>query len=241
VLRLLALVIALLVGAVALPSAAGAQAPAEDPTADQQWIEDELADEEDGDWVYDEEVSDPVAPAPATVPPPPAPAAPPAPPEPPAQPVPPALPPLVTRRTVPGKLARLRTDGKAAIPRQAPRAVKDIIAAANQIVGKPYKWGGGHARLIDRGYDCSGAVSYALIRAGLLASPLVSGGLTTYGERDAGRHVSVYANKGHVYMEVAGLRLDTSPFADPTGAKGPRWRVAIGRRAGFHARHPLGL
>src|SRR6478752_6962698 len=92
-------------------------------------------------------------------------------------PVTPVVPviPLVTTGTVAGKVAMLRTDGKAAIPRGAPKAVRAIIAAANQIIGKPYKWGGGHARLLDRGYDCSGTVSYALIRAGLLASPLVSG------------------------------------------------------------------
>ena len=223
-LRLLALLIALLLAAVALPAAAGAQAPVDEPTADQEWIEDELADD-DGEWIYEEEVADP---APITPP-----AAP--------QPLTPALPPLVKGRTVPGKIARLRADGKAAIPRNAPRAVKDIIAAANQIVGKPYKWGGGHARLIDKGYDCSGTVSYALIRAGLLLAPAVSGSLAKFGDKNPGRHVTIYANRGHVYMEVAGLRLDTSPIADPSGAKGPRWRYPIGRRAGFHARHPQGL
>ena len=150
-------------------------------------------------------------------------------------------PPLVTSATVPGSIARLRTDGRAAIPRGAPKRVRAIIAAANQIVGKPYKWGGGHARLVDRGYDCSGTVSYALIRAGLLGGPLVSGGFKRYGSAGAGRWVSIYANNGHVYMEVAGLRLDTSALADPRGGKGPRWRPAIGRRDRFKVRHPAGL
>ena len=145
--------------------------------------------------------------------------------------------PVPTGRTVKGKVAYVRADGKAAIPRGAPASVRRIIAAANLIVGKPYKWGGGHARLIDRGYDCSGAVSYALIRAGRLAAPLVSGGFTRWGAPGAGRWVSVYANAGHVYMEVAGLRLDTSAVGHPGGRSGVRWRPAIGRRPKFTARH----
>jgi hypothetical protein len=151
--------------------------------------------------------------------------------------------PLVTTATVPGKVAMLRTDGKAAIPRGAPKRVRAIIAAANQIAGKPYKWGGGHAKLVDRGYDCSGTVSYALIRSGtgLLAAPLVSGAFARWGAAGEGRWVSVYANKGHVYMEVAGLRLDTSAAGDFTGGKGVRWRPVTGRRKGFKARHPAGL
>jgi len=151
--------------------------------------------------------------------------------------------PLVTTATVRGTVAMLRTNGKAAIPRGAPKRVRAILAAGNQIVGKPYKWGGGHARLIDRGYDCSGTVSYALIRSGtgLLSSPLVSGSFARWGAAGAGRWVTVFANRGHVYLEVAGLRLDTSAVSDPRGGKGPRWRPAIGRRRGFRARHPLGL
>ena len=151
--------------------------------------------------------------------------------------------PLVTTPTVAGKQAMLRTNGKAAIPRGAPKRVRAIIAAANQIAGKPYKWGGGHARLDDRGYDCSGTVSYALIRSGtgLLASPMVSGSFARWGAAGAGKWVTVYANKGHVYMEVAGLRLDTSAVGDWGGRKGVRWRPVIGKRAGFKVRHPLGL
>jgi hypothetical protein len=151
------------------------------------------------------------------------------------------LPTIAVTHTIAGRVARLRTDGKAAIPRGAPKRVQQVIAAANRIIGKPYKWGGGHARLVDSGYDCSGAVSYALIRAGLLGSPLVSGSLAHWSAGGAGRWVSVYANKGHVYMEVAGLRLDTSPVGDATRRMGVRWRPLIGRRAGFAGRHPLGL
>jgi len=123
----------------------------------------------------------------------------------------------------------------------APRTVQEIIATANRIIGKPYKWGGGHARLVDHGYDCSGAVSYALIGARLLGSPLVSGSLARWSAAGSGHWVSVYANKGHVSMEVAGLRLDTSPVGDFTHRMGVRWRPVIGRRSGFSTRHPAGL
>jgi hypothetical protein len=153
----------------------------------------------------------------------------------------PALPTIPVTKTVPGTVAKLRTDGKAAIPRGAPKRVQALIAAANRIVGKPYKWGGGHARLADAGYDCSGAVSYALIGGRMLASPMVSGKLARWQAAGSGKWLSIYANKGHVYLEVAGLRLDTSPVGDPRRRSGVRWRPVIGRRAGFHARHVVGL
>jgi cell wall-associated NlpC family hydrolase len=144
-------------------------------------------------------------------------------------------------RTVGGKVAFRRADGTAAIPRAAPKRIKAIISWANRIIGKPYKWGGGHARLIDSGYDCSGTVSYALIRAGLLGSPLVSGGFARWAAKGAGRYVTIYANNGHVYMEVAGLRLDTSQVGDWGGRSGVRWRPVIGKRRGFKVRHIPGL
>lgn len=163
-------------------------------------------------------------------------------PEPQPQPVPePVAPPLVTSRTVAGKVAMLRADGKAAIPRGAPKRVRVLIAHANQIVGKPYKWGGGHAKLVDRGYDCSGAVSYPLIKAGMLRSPMVSGAFKRWGSAGEGRWISVYAHKGHVYVEVAGLRLDTSSVGDTRERTGVRWRPVIGKRPGFTPRHPVRL
>lgn len=157
--------------------------------------------------------------------------------------LPPALPevPVTGMKVVPGTVARMRADGKAAIPRDAPVRVRMLIRAANLIVGKPYKWGGGHATLRDSGYDCSGAVSYALIRSGQLGTPLVSGELARTYASGAGRWLTIYANAGHVYLEVAGLRLDTSSVGDPAGRDGVRWRPLIGQRAGFHRRHPLGL
>ena len=135
----------------------------------------------------------------------------------------------------------LRRNGLAAIPRGAPHAVKAILAAANKIIGKPYKWGGGHGRLFDSGYDCSGSVSYALIRAGLLPYPMVSGTFAHWAVKGAGRYVTIYANKSHVYMEVAGLRLDTSGVGDYRGKSGVRWRPPIGKRFSFAVRHIAGL
>lgn len=152
----------------------------------------------------------------------------------------PALAP-VTTSYVPGKVARLRTDGRAAIPRGVPKRVRSIISQYNRIVGKRYKWGGGHAKLVDTGYDCSGAVSYGLIKNGLLSTTLVSGSLARWGAAGAGRWISIYANKSHVYSEIAGLRLDTSPVGDGSRQSGVRWRPLIGRRIGFKARHPVGL
>ena len=192
--------------------------------------------EETGDWappVQEEPVPEP-APVPSAAPLP-VPAPLPAPPE---VPVLPTIPPT---KMVPGTTAQLRTDGKAAIPRGAPKRVRALIASANRIVGKPYKWGGGHARIADSGYDCSGTVSYALIGSGLLAGPLVSGSFAKFSEAGDGRWVTIYANKGHVYLEAAGLRLDTSPVGDPRGGDGPRWRPLIGKRRGFSVRHPAGL
>ena len=133
------------------------------------------------------------------------------------------------------------SNGVALPPLEAPEAVRQIIEAGNSIARAPYKWGGGHGRLVDRGYDCSGAVSYGLIRTTMLRAPMVSGSFARWGAAGAGRWVSVYANAGHVYLEVAGLRLDTSAVGDHTGRTGVRWRPAIGRRAGFAARHPAGL
>jgi cell wall-associated NlpC family hydrolase len=143
--------------------------------------------------------------------------------------------------TTAGSRARIRDDGTATIPADAPERVRDMIEAGNQIVGKPYKWGGGHGTVVDDGYDCSGAVSYALIGAGVLAAPMDSGTLAATFADGAGDWVSVYANADHAYLEVAGLRLDTSSVGDPSGQAGVHWRPVIGQRAGFAVRHPGGL
>jgi cell wall-associated NlpC family hydrolase len=130
-------------------------------------------------------------------------------------------------------------DGRAIAPPGAPPAVKQAIAAANRIDGRPYVWGGGHASFISHGYDCSGAVSYVLHAAGLLGTTMVSGQLAYWGEGGEGRWITVYANAEHVYMVVAGLRFDTRD--DPEGVNGPRWKRAWVDGRGFAARHPGGL
>ena len=130
-------------------------------------------------------------------------------------------------------------DGRAIAPPGAPAAVKQVIAAANHIDGRPYVWGGGHVSWFTRGYDCSGAVGYALHGADLLDVTMVSGQLAAWGEAGIGRWISVYANDDHVYMVVAGLRFDTRDA--PTGVSGPRWHRASVDASEFVARHPAGL
>ena len=139
----------------------------------------------------------------------------------------------------PGDRAQLLPNGDAAAPASAPAAVKNAIAAANQINETPYVWGGGHGSFTSSGYDCSGAVSFALNGAGLLSSPLDSTGLETWGVAGAGRWITVYANSGHAWAVIAGLRWDTS--GDAPGVSGPRWHTDIASSAGFIARHPDGL
>lgn len=129
--------------------------------------------------------------------------------------------------------------GRAIAPVGAPEAVKQVIAAANQIRHRPYVWGGGHISWSSHGYDCSGAVGYALHGAGLLDVTMVSGQLESWGEAGAGKWITVYANQQHVFMVVAGLRFDTR--GDPPGVSGPRWHRAWVTPTKFVARHPSGL
>jgi hypothetical protein len=130
-------------------------------------------------------------------------------------------------------------NGQAIAPPGAPVAVKQAIAAANQIAGRPYVWGGGHVSFLSRGYDCSGAVSYVLHAAGLLDQTMVSGQLAYWGEGGLGRWITVYANDEHVFIVIAGLRFDTRD--DPPGVNGPRWKRARVDPRRFAARHPNGL
>ena len=129
------------------------------------------------------------------------------------------------------------SNGVALPPFEAPEAVRQIIEAGNSIARTPYKWGGGHGRWQDTGYDCSGSVSFALAAAGLLDGPLASGPLTSWGEPGPGRWVTIYANHGHVYLEVAGIRFDTSARK----LTGSRWENELRSHAGYVARHPPGL
>jgi hypothetical protein len=148
-----------------------------------------------------------------------------------------AVPARADRPVVPGSRAVLR-NGVAYAPAQAPQAVKNAIWAVNTLRGKPYIWGGGHGTFNDRGYDCSGTVSFLLHHAGLLASPTTSRALMNFGEAGAGRWITVYARKGHTFAVVAGLRLDTTGFRE---REGPRWRAEPRSPAGFVARRPRGL
>jgi peptidoglycan hydrolase-like protein with peptidoglycan-binding domain len=148
----------------------------------------------------------------------------------------PAAPPAVTNS---GSRARIAAGGLAVAPADAPDAVKEIIAAGNQIASKPYIFGGGHRAdwKMDAGYDCSGSVSWALHGAGLVTSPAPSSGYFGWGLAGPGRWVTIYTQPSHMYMVVAGLRFDTSGRS----AAGTRWHTDMRSSAGYVSRHPSGL
>jgi cell wall-associated NlpC family hydrolase len=133
--------------------------------------------------------------------------------------------------------ATIGPDGLAIAPESAPDEVKAIIAAGNEIATKPYKYGGGHGRWKDSGYDCSGSMSYALHGAGLLDQSLDSTGFMSWGEPGKGTWVTTYAHGGHSYMVVAGLRFDTSAHKED----GSRWTTEMRSAKGYTVRHPAGL
>lgn len=139
--------------------------------------------------------------------------------------------------STPGSRARLTRSGVAIPPADAPPRVRRAILAANEIARKPYKWGGGHGRLRDSGYDCSGSVSYALRKAGLLGYALNSTGFMGWGRHGRGRWITVRANAGHAYMVIAGLRFDTSARSQT----GSRWSAQMRSPRGYRATHPAGL
>ena len=126
---------------------------------------------------------------------------------------------------------------RALAPLDAPPVVRRVIAAANRIRTRPYIWGGGHLRWASRGYDCSGAVSYALHGGGLVRTPMVSGSFMNWGAAGPGRWITIYANRTHVYAVIAGLRWDT--VGDVRGT-GPRWHAEPPYPKGFAVRHPIG-
>ena len=148
---------------------------------------------------------------------------------------------VVFQPTVPGLVAQA-VNGVAYAPDQAPDAVKQAIWAANQIVGLPYRMGGGHKlTFFDKAYDCSGTVSFALHGASLLARPRDSSSFLRYGQAGKGAWITIYTNPGHAFVVIAGLRLDTSAAGDPSGLSGPRWRPNLRSTRGYKARHPVGL
>jgi hypothetical protein len=134
--------------------------------------------------------------------------------------------------------AKLLSTGELIPPKSAPPKVVAVIEAANKIRTKPYVWGGGHGRWWDKGYDCSGTVSFALHGGDFIDSPLPSGPMEDWGLPGEGRWITVYANAGHAYAVIAGVRLDTS--GSTNGETGPRWRPELRSNAGFVARHPAG-
>lgn len=143
----------------------------------------------------------------------------------------------MSKLTAAGSKAKLTSNGLAIPPANAPAKVQAAIRAGNKIAKKPYKWGGGHARLVDTGYDCSGSVSYALRGGRLMTSSMASTGFMSWGRRGPGRWITIRAHGGHVYMVIAGLRFDTSA----RGIGGSRWTAQMRSPRGFVATHPAGL
>lgn len=139
---------------------------------------------------------------------------------------------------VPGKTAIIR-NGKAIAPKNAPSQVKRAIAAANSLVKKPYRLGGGHRRHYDSHYDCSGSTSFVLKEAGLLTATRNSRNFLSYGQRGPGKWISVYAKNGHVFLVICGLRFDTT--GSGRRGEGPRWRVEGRNTNRFLVRHPTGM
>jgi peptidoglycan hydrolase-like protein with peptidoglycan-binding domain len=137
----------------------------------------------------------------------------------------------------PGDTAQIGSDGLAIAPASAPPQVQAIIAAGNQIASKPYKYGGGHGKWDDSGYDCSGSVSYALHGAGLLDDAMPSGDFTDWGDPGPGQWVTLYAKSSHMFMVVAGIRFDTSGRTK----NGTRWQADMRSTSGYTAVHPPGL
>ena len=145
----------------------------------------------------------------------------------------------VAHPTVAGTRTKL-IKGVAYAPAAAPLRVKQLIWSVNTILGKPYVSGGGHGRWNDRGYDCSGLVSYALHAAGVLKESMSAPGFFRFGSYGTGRWITLWVRSGHVFAVVAGLRLDTTPYPS-RGVEGPRWRPQMRDTSAFVPRHPVGL
>jgi hypothetical protein len=133
--------------------------------------------------------------------------------------------------------------GVAYAPSYAPAAVQKMIWAGNKIRHKPYCYAGGHGQWNDSCYDCSGTVSYVLHAGGLINQSMDSGEMMSWGQGGLGKWVTIYTNPGHAFVEIAGIRLDTSAAQDPNPApgSGPRWRPDVTDSSGFVRRHPSGL
>jgi hypothetical protein len=152
---------------------------------------------------------------------------------------PPAEPEPAPAQPATGEKAVLNADGTATAPESAPDVVKAVIAAGNRIIDKPYKYGGGHGKWEDSGYDCSGSMSYALHGGGLLDEALTSSGFSSWGKAGKGAWITTYGSGGHSYMVVAGLRFDTG--YNDGDSDGPDWSTKMRPGSGYTARHPKGL
>jgi hypothetical protein len=143
---------------------------------------------------------------------------------------------------VQGSVAKIM-GGVAYAPSYAPIQVQRAIWAGNQIRHKPYIYGGGHDKWSAAGYDCSGSASYVLHAAGLIKTPLDSSDFMSWGRAGVGRWITVYTNPDHAFVQIAGIRFDTSAEADPNPppGSGPRWRRLFAHPTGFSARHPSHL
>lgn len=139
-----------------------------------------------------------------------------------------------------GGLVILREGRRAYAPKRAPRVVHRVVEAGNHLQWMPYRYGGGHARVEDSAYDCSGAVSYVLIQAGLLKSPMTSKGFRDYGRPGPGKWITIWASKDHSFITVGGLRLDTGWLSDGD-ERGPRWKTRSRPTRRYVLRHPRGL
>ncbi len=135
----------------------------------------------------------------------------------------------------PGTQTKILPSGLAAAGEEAPAEVKSMVAAGNRLFGASYLYGGAHGTPLSQlepAYDCSSAVSYVLHAGGVFGEYAEdSTELESYGQPGPGKYVSIYANAGHAFMYVAGLRFDTveDPAYDSgpnSGKPGPKWRVS---------------
>jgi len=133
--------------------------------------------------------------------------------------------------------AEVLKNGIALPPLDAPEEVRNIVRSGNQIARTPYLWGGGHGKWLDKGYDCSGSVSYALASGGFLNGPMASGPFMRWAKPGKGKWITIYANPGHMFMVVAGVRFDTSG----TKKDGSRWQAGMRPTSGYAVRHPPGF
>jgi hypothetical protein len=140
--------------------------------------------------------------------------------------------------TANSETAQLTPNGLAIAPANAPPQVRQVIAYGNEIARLPYRFGGGHGTFVDTAYDCSGSLSFAFAAAGLLNTTMTSGELANWGLPGRGRWITVFANNGHTFAYVAGLRFDTVALAQT----GSRWsNRSATERDQFAVRHPPGL